>query len=357
MSIFARYILWSFFVRFGQALAGLTGILLVFDVIANTADITNGGGGLVQPLLIYSGLRLPEIVSLLVPLAVLLAAMIMLFQYSIHGEMVALQAAGVSIHWVIGNLLLAATAVAGAHFWFANDILPETAGRLRLWAELDYHGLPPKGSPSRAPTWFAAGDALVHTGYSSLNGRQLYGITVIRRGEEGRMSDYFTARLATFSDSRWHFEGVERSAMGANQESLGDQAAFDLPISPSRFSKLAAPLEELAFADLLEIRRQQPLGERPPHVYALWLQRKLAQPGASLIMVLLAAPLGLLLGRRSRLLLASFAVISTGFLFFIAERFLLTLGEDGVLPPLIAVWGPMFLFASLAFWLLLKLEE
>lgn len=357
MSIFARYFLWSFFVRFGQTLAGLTVILLVFDVIVNTAEIVNGGGGFVLPLLIYSGLRLPEIVSLLVPLAVLLAAMIIFSQYAAHGEMTAFQAAGVSIYRIVGNLLLATGVVAGAHFWFANGILPETAGRLRLWAELDYRSLPPKGSPNHAPTWFAAGDALVHTVYSSLDGRKLYGLTVVRRDEEGRMTDYFTARQAIFSAGRWRFEGVKRPATVAGQEDRGEQVVLDLPISPSRFSKLAAPLEELAFADLLEIRRQPPLGERPPHVYALWLQRKLAQPGASLVMVLLAAPLGLLLARRNLMLLASFAVVSTGFLFFIAERFLLTLGEDGLLPSFVAVWGPMILFASLALWILLNLQD
>lgn len=351
-----RYILRLFAQRVLMVLAGLSAVLLVFDVLANIDDVLAHTDAILVPVLAYAGLRLPEVVSLVVPLTVLLAAMAVFAQLVACQEMVAMRAAGVSIYRVAGALLLGAVALAAAHLWFANAVLPHTSSRLQLWAAQDYRGLPPRRAPRRAPTWFAVSDSLVKVGYSSLDGRRLYDVTVVRRDEAGRMVDYFRARRAFYDSKLWVFAEVRRPAMGGREASELDKLRVALPVTPKRFAALAGRPTALRVEELWRLARDPDTGGRPTYVYESWLQRKLAHPLGALVMVLIAAPLGLQLARRNRMLLASFAAIGAGFLFFVAERLLLALGETGLLPPWLAVWTPAVVFSILSLWVLVSLE-
>lgn len=337
-------------------IAGLSAILVLFDVLANADRVLGHGSGVMLPLLFYAGLRLPEVVSLVVPLAVLLATMAVFAQLVASSELIAMRAAGISIYRVAGAAMLGAGVVAVAHFWIAETVVPETAGRLRLWEERGFRGLPPMATPRHAPTWFAVGDSLVHVGHSSFDGQSLYDVTVVRRDGEGRLLNYFTAAFAHYGDGLWRFQQVHRPALNGEPARDIAELRLALPVTPRRFSALAGAPAELGFAELWRLAHSPDLADRPAYYYNFWLQRKIAQPLSSLVMVLLAVPLGLQLARRNRMLAASFAVIAAGFLFFVAERLLLALAETGVLPSAVAAWTPAAVFSILALWILLNLE-
>src|SRR3546814_14490159 len=114
--------------------------------------MVGGGSGVLSALLHYAALRLPQLASLVVPLAVLIAAMATFAQLVVSHEIVALRALGVSIYRRAGALLLGATVVGGGHFWLDDRVLPVTVGRLRLCADSAYHVLPPAATPPTAPT-------------------------------------------------------------------------------------------------------------------------------------------------------------------------------------------------------------
>ena len=62
-------------------------------------------------------------------------------------------------------------------------------------------------------------------------------------------------------------------------------------------------------------------------------------------MILLAAPVALQLTRSgNRILFVVFALVM-GFLYFVVESVLLTLGNTGELPVQVAVWGPAVFFS------------
>ena len=92
-------------------------------------------------------------------------------------------------------------------------------------------------------------------------------------------------------------------------------------------------------------------------LYELWFQRKLAQPLSVLLMVILAAPMGLFIARRYNALLVSFGFIGVGFLYFITERILLSLGETAALPPFLAAWSPFLIFFTMSLWFMLHKQE
>jgi len=355
--ILFSYVTRLFLARCAITVAGLTGLLLVFDLLANADAVVGNAGRAIAPILSYIALRLPEIAVLVMPLAILIASLAAFAQMAASQEMVAMRAAGMSIYRPIGIFLVGAALIAVGHFWLADRLVPETSGRLRYWAEQDYRGMPPSEAPRSVPAWFAAGRSLIHVGGSSVDGEILRDLTVVIRDAEGMLEDYFTASSARYIADDWAFFDVERPASGSMEVGRVERETVDLPITPARFSRLSGTPTELTFLELLGLSRSETLEARPDFFYAFWVHRKLAQPLGALVMVLIAAPVGLQVARRNTLLLATFAAIGAGFMFFVTERLLLAFGENGYLPAAVAAWTPAILFSVLAAWVLLELEN
>lgn len=351
-----RYLLWFFLRRAGAIAGALSAILLLFDVLANADDIVAGSGRVVVPLLAYGGLRLPEVIALVIPLSALLATLVTYANAVNTHEMVAIRGAGISIYRVTAALLFGACVLAAIHLWFSETVLPATSSRLELWQAQDYNGLPPRRRPQQAPTWFAVGDSLVQVGGSSFDGRRLRDIAVVQRNENGRMLRYLRAETARYAESAWHLRNIHRMQIDGGTAETVERMRLALPVKPKRFAALGERPGALTMSDLWRLARNDDLGGRPPHVYYAWFQRKIAHPLGALVMVLLAAPIGLQHARRSRMLIASLGSIGAGFLFFVAERLLLALGETGLLPTAMAVWSPAIVFSILASWVLLHYE-
>lgn len=356
LSLFSRYLLRLFGFYLVGVLATLAAVVTLFAVIAEADRVLAGATSIWSALLAYAGLRLPGVISLLIPLAALVAALAALARLASGSELVAIRAAGVSSFRIAATLLAGAAVLAATHFWFANTVVPESAARLRLWQAQDYAGHPPAAIPRNAPHWFAVGDTIVHIEASSIDGTRLNRPTLIERDGAGRLKQYLTARVARYEDGQWVFVDVRRPL--AN-DSLGevDRLVFDLPLNPDRFSALGGGPEEVEFGQLLELANAGELSRRSPNYYAFWLQRRIAQPAASLVMVLIVVPVSLLAGRRSRVLAGSLAALGAGLLYFIAERLLIPLGENGLLPVEIAVWTPAATYALMTLWLLLMKES
>lgn len=351
-----RYLLRAFLARAAMITATLAALLALFDVLAHADDVVDGSGRVITALLAYVGLRLPEILVLVLPLAALLATLTTFATMVTTNEMVAVRAAGISIYRVTFALLGGAVILAAVHIWFADTVLPATSSRLAIWDARDYEGLPPRRRPSRAPAWFTVGDALVEVGGSSLDGRRLRDVTVIRRDSAGRMTAYIRAQHARYLSEEWLLENVRRIPVDGEARPDVPRMRLALPLSPARFAVLGERPGALSFAEIWRLAHNPDLGGRPARVYDVWLQRKVAHAAGALVMVLLAAPLGLQHARRNRLMLGSVLAIGTGFLYFVAERLLLALGETGALPPTLAVWSPALVFSMLALWMLLRYE-
>ena len=351
-----RYLIVAWLTRAGLIVLGLAAILLLFDVLANADDVVEGSGRILVPVLAYAALRLPEIVSLVVPLAALVATMALLAHLVATHELVALRAAGVSFYRIVAALLLGALALSAVHFAFVETVLPQTSSRLELWRAEDFRGLPPRRLPRQAPAWFALGDTLVEVETSSLDGRRLQGVTVVRRQEDGRMRVYLRAERAVYTGLTWRLDEVRRAALQGQRAEVLPSLRLDLPVTPKRFAALGERPGALRLREIQRLIANPDLGGRPQYVYEVWYHRKLAHPLGALVMVLLAAPLGLQHARRQRMLLASFGVMFAGFLFFVAERLLATVGETGLVPVPLATWTPMVVFALLAAWPLLHYE-
>jgi lipopolysaccharide export system permease protein len=78
---------------------------------------------------------------------------------------------------------------------------------------------------------------------------------------------------------------------------------------------------------------------------------------STVLMPLLAAVAAFGDARSGKLFVRAVIGMALGFAYFVADNFGLAMGDLGVYPPLLAAWGPFFLFLLIGEYVLVKTEE
>ena len=356
MSVLFRYIFEMFLRHSFMFLLGLSAIFIIFDVLANASEITENSSNAFKTIWFYIGLRLPSVFILILPMVVLLSSMVTLHKLVKSQEMIAAGSAGFTIYKITGILLSGACLLAILQFIVSEYIATDTTARLRLWAEQNYTDVIPKAPEVEQKSWIASGNYIIHYEAATPNGHILFNPLFLRQTETGLIENYTRALVAFYENSQWILKNVYQNNFKEQDSNIS--ISIDLNLHPDDLSIQTKTFEETKLSYLWGIISMRPeLSEYTvtPHesLYELWLQRKLAQPLSVLLMVVLAAPMGLFIARRYNALLVSFGFIGAGFLYFITERILLSLGETATLPPFLAAWAPFLIFFTMSLWFML----
>lgn len=357
-TVVARFLLLRFAGIFVFVLFTLTSLLVLFDLLAQADDLALHHEETLWPLAAYAGLRLPVLLTMIIPMSALLAALVTFERLASQYELVALQSAGVSMYQVSLVLLAGGLAVAGLHFTVAAQFAVPAEARLFRWAERDYVGLPGRAVLAPDSAWFDAGRYQVHIDQARDEGRRLDTITVIERDNPNAITTYYEAREARHAEAGWELvDGWKQTLAEGRRENFA-RLILPLPLEPEQVMRVRLPLSSLGFDVLRQLRDAPGESGRPSRAhYETWLGRRLAEPLGTLIMLLLAAPLGLQLKRSGHQMRWGALGLGLGFLFFIAERVLAALGENGVLPPGPAAWGAIAVFGFVGVVQLITLQK
>lgn len=343
--IVARWLLKRFGLSVIFVALSLTALLTMFDLLAHASAVTAEAKGSFLPLLYYVLLRLPSILVFILPFAVLIAALQTFTSLAAHHEVIMLQTAGCSIHRIAAIFVAAVLALGIAQFYFADRIVTATVARLKEWENNSFRGLPKTELFPDKPDWLGSGNYIVHMSDVSMDGTRIEFPTVIWRNEKGVTIRYLEAQSARYMNGTWILtEAFERNLITGDSR-LHEQLPVDIDLLPLHFAFLNREPEVLRLTELMILGSGTVETQiHPPRYYLVAGWQRLAQPVGAAVMVLLAAPVGLQLSRRGNRVLFTMVALAMGFLYFVTERILLTLGETGQVPAEIAVWLPPALF-------------
>lgn len=330
-------------------LGALAGVFLVFDLLSNVGDITEQSDSVVATLLNYAVLRLPQMVVLIMPIAVLTGGLITMNRLLASQATVVMGAAGVSIYKLASILVVGAVVLALFQLLIASSIVPAASARLRIWAAEDYVGAPPTAVPEiEQRTWASAGRYILHYETASSDGTYLSEPLLIRLTNKKMIGQYIKAEYAKYRDGKWSWTNIYGTEKGAS-------VVLSLPLRPEDLSVSVFEPDEIGLLSLWRISYGASArgSDRASSLYRLWFQHKLAQPLGIVLMALLAAPAGLFVGRQYNIILANFGFLAVGFGYFIVDRLFFSMGSSGDLPLLLAVWAPLFIFGPMTLWIML----
>lgn len=342
-----RYLTRTFLVRVLSVLFALSALLQLLDLLDAASTVLErglGGGGLAY----YTMIRLPLVMERVVPLAVLIGSLSTLWTFASTNEIVAMRSVGMTPYQIMGALLPAALVIAIAHLIMADQVAPRAERAFVSWWTATELPSEKKDDAPAKPVWFRLGDHVIRIAGIAEDGKHIEGVEMVTRDADGRATGLLTAVHGDHGPDGWHLSGVVRTEIGEPlRVTREDSTRWDVDLSPHNMIDLRKPTESIPFQRLLRIVRGSWAGGESPAFYATRLHSTYAAPLASLVMLLLAAPVAHGMRRRGGAMgsLALGTVI--GLVFLLSSGILNSMGQAGALPPVLAVWSPLILFAAI----------
>lgn len=354
MRLLDQYILRNFLVPFLLCFFGFLSIWLVFDLSDNATDFIDGKAT-AGMLTHYYASQLPQIAIISLPVGLVLALLYSLSRMSRANEVIAMLTAGQSLGRLLIPLFTVGLILTGVSTWLNYEMAPHAETKRKAFFAQLSEKKRRKGEVIEAHLYRNRADR--RTWYveemPTLQARDqvLHGLHIVEQDEALNIRTKWYARRARYDplEHTWRFERGKTVHFDAEGNLTSEESWRTLTMhgwreNPWRIVSSNIAAEGLAVPELREYLRQN--ADFPPAQllpYRTELLYRWSLPWGCLVVVLLAAPLGIVYSRRGIL-----AGVAGAIFLFAAHLFLgflfLALGKGGVVPPLVATWGIHALF-------------
>ncbi len=353
-----RYILNTFFRVL--IIAFLTGVVvyLVFDLADNFNSFLDSEAP-TRLVVDYYQLKTFFIVYQIAPIIVLVTTLISFGLLSRTNEVIAFKALGLSLYRLAVPVILAAALVAALCGVLQSEVLAasnERAAELRA----EIRGQQPSQRRADRRWLFGKGNYLYNYAFFDPEKEQLHRMQIFKFDDDYRLTDRLWAQRATYVEDGWWTlsTGWARSFDGQRETEF---VQFEQPVKyrldegPEYFLGGLRKPEEMDYLELRDyIRDLRSSGQDVPQLEVA-LYNKIAYPVITLVMALVALPFAFKLGRQGALYGIGLSLV-LGVVLMIFLSVFAALGENAILPPLVAVWSPNAIFAIFSLYLFLGIR-
>jgi LPS export ABC transporter permease LptG len=353
-----RYVIRSFLQPYLYCIIGFLSIWLIFDISDNSSTLFEGHVSLAEVGGFYFS-QLPQVLVILLPVALLLALLFCLGKMSRANEIVSMLTAGISVPRVLLPLMVVGLLTTGLVLALNYSLAPHAELSRKVFFDNINRGGPRQvrisgqifRNRTNNRTWFIA--------HFQPNSNKFEGVQVIQQDEHDNIVKNYLANTANYDPAIkvWHFELtkiVQYDAAGniTHEEFLPTLAIPGWTETPYRLGSANVRAEFLGVPELREyLRFNSDFPETLLAPFHTQLQYRLALPWTCLVVVFMAAPLGIGFSRRGILAGVAIAIVLVFSMNFLTHLFL-ALGEGDRISPLVAAWLPNVLFAAVGLYLL-----
>ena len=356
MKLLDRYVIRNFLQVYVYCIAGFISIWLIFDVSDNISTFIDEHVGLLLVARYYAT-QIPQVLIILLPVSLLLSLLFALGRMSRANEIVSMLTAGISLPRVLLPLIGMGLLTVGASMVMNYSLAPHAElARKTFLSEA-------QARPSRyiqgqifrnrtdLRTWFIQN--FLPRG-STFNNVQV----LQQDANDNIITNYVASRASYRPETKtWDLENVKVVHYDHAGNIVDEQIHPSLKIehwSETPF-RLGSANERAEFLSLPELREYLRFNADFPATllapFRTHLHYRLALPWTCLVVVCIAAPLGIGYSRRGVLSSVAAAVFLVFSMNFLVHLFL-ALGEGDRVSPWVAAWTPNLLFAAIGLYLL-----
>jgi lipopolysaccharide export system permease protein len=358
MTILDRYVLKKFLMPFAYCFMGFVGIWFIFDLADNLQDFIQGKATF-EVLLDYYASQVPEIIVIALPLGTLLALLYSLSAMSRSNEIISMLGAGRSVVRILIPLMLVGLVLTGITAYFNYETAPqatgmkkETVGDIKRGRkkERSIRGHMFKNREEHR-LWFAS--------RLSLENGTLQDLQIVQQDSGGNIREQWYAGLGEYDPATrtWTLNYARHVVFNPNgdlerseiQQRIVIEGFSETPwrLSSSRMNADFLSVPELR--DYLYFNGDFPESRLAP--YRTHLHYRWAMPTICFLVILVAAPCGIVYSRRGVLGGVALA-IGLFFSLVLVSSLFIALGKGGRVSPFTAAWGPMIAFFAAGVYLL-----
>lgn len=353
MRLLDRYLLRHFVQAYLYCIAGFISIWFIFDVSDNISNFLDQRVSRMR-ILEYYLTQVPQILVILLPVALLLALLFSLGRMSRSNEIVSMLTAGVSLPRILAPLLLAALLTTGASTFLNYSLSPHAElARKKLLEETQSRrqqlGLLGQIFRNRTDnrTWFIQQFSPGENRFRTVH-------IIQQDANDNIVVNYIATSAVYHPETRaWELQQVkvvhydEAGNITRQVPYAESLTVTDWSETPYRLSSANVRAEYLSVPELREYLQFN--SDFPPTLLAPFqthLAYRLALPWTCFVVALIAAPLGVGYSRRGILSSVAAAIILVFAMNFVMHLFL-ALGEGARIPDWAAAWTPNIIFGLL----------
>ena len=352
-----RYLTRRFLSSFGLCMGGLLSVLILTDLQNHASDFSESSD-IAGTILGYYSIFIPATIVFILPYVLLLSLLWCLGKMSRHQEIVAMIQTGRGVLRIVTPLLVTGVFCSLVCFISNYHWGPSAVEQQDLILDMAEDGEASKArtvlyrDSSSKRVWLVGSFP-----YQFEKTGTVRNVVVRSFNDGGHPTTTLEAREATWSreHKNWTFRGVQVIDLQASPVPVRlpekDPVVREWKETPWLLVKPGLDQSHLGIPELnswLRAHRNVEWANHRPYL-TQWHYR-FAQPVICLVVILLAAPLGIVFSRRGVGGGVSIALfLCVGMLF--CSSFFLTFGEAGTVPPMLAAWGTNLLFACIAVYL------
>ncbi len=357
---------------FVLSLAGLLGLFYI-SAFMDLADKLFRGTATTWMLLRYFYFATPQYVYFIIPMAALLAALVVIGMLTKNSELIVMRACGVSLYRSSVPLLLFAALFSGVLFELQEHVLADSNRQ----AEALRHEI--RGFSSQTfgvldRRWIVGrSEDIYHYEAFDPRGNRFSRLTIYDfEPPEWRLGSLVYAKDVGLSSAApagveqeisWEGRqgwirrfGAPARAGGVSVAMYKPFALQDIPLeNPGYFTTDEPDADRMTYEQLERYIVQLKTSGFHVVPYMVQLQRKIAFPFVTLVMTLLAVPFAVTIGRSGALYGIGVALV-LAITYWTMLSVFGAVGAGGLISPLLAAWAPNLLFGAAALYMMLTVR-
>ena len=360
MKIIDKYIIKELFLPF---VIGIIGFIVIMLSVRISGDINliiseKIPSGIVFSMMLY---KIPEYIVTGMPVAYLIATLLMLARLGKDNEITALRASGVNFKRMIYPILIISMIASSISFLLMDYVVPYSNHKSnsalleakKLKKETVTNDIQFRGVDSRVFSLRKIDQA----------NKTMEGIMVYDTSK--KKTEIITAERGSWNGKIWILQnGITHKYFSRDRKGVGSFVAYEEPFTSITVdAKIQVEdfiterkAQEMSMAELKEIINTRKTGGQDTKSLEVDYELKRAKPLASFFAALIAAPIGSRFSRFGGYIGVAISIILI-FIYFATESITVMIGNLGVIPPFFAAWAPNLIFAVIGLALLWWVDQ
>lgn len=359
VNILSRYIISTYLRILGLCLGAFLSIYLVIDFLEKISRFARAQATL-QNIGLFFLWKIPEIVSLVLPLAVLMSTLLTLGTLARGSEITAMRGCGISLTRIAAPIITLAFILSLAALFCSEFVVPRSYERMKYIEDVLISKKSFKTFFRQQNIWYREESVILQARLFDPVSRTLKGVILWRMGPGMHPQQRIEAEQGMLTGSGWQLKKVVmRYFVDGNvaRTIVAPQMPVALQLKPDDLKVLEKYADNMGFIDLRSYCAKLEKGGYDATRYLAQMHSRISLPFASLIMAFLGIPFAMRGGRTSGIAVGIGISLGIGFSYFITNAIILSFGQAGILSPLVSAWAANLIFAAAGIWLAMTINH
>jgi lipopolysaccharide export system permease protein len=359
MTLLSRYIFREFITLVAGVLLGILVVYLCVEFLQKADRFIKFNATLPQVtrFFLYS---IPGMISMSLPMATLIAALLSLGRLSRHNELIAMRAGGVSLAKIIVPMIAGGLMISALGFVNNEIVMPRYSTLANYIRNVEIEKKQQRIMFQQHKLWLRGPDnSIANIDLVAPNRREMVGLNIYKLNPDYSVRERIKAGGLAWENGAWRLRDSHTFARDGDsvRSYSSDGEVFNIVDSPDDLGMIVKRSEEMNFGELWSYVRRLKTSGYKAIAYEVDLYGKIAFPLSSLLMVLISIPFSIHKVRSGGAAKGFAFAILIAFVYWMLMSVGTSLGHSGAVPPALAAWFANIFFGAVALIVLLGMQR